>query len=78
MGLLTLPLRGLWAVFEELVEHAERSYYDESAIRGELARLYRAADAGELEREDFARLEEQLALRLLSAQERRSGGAGSR
>ncbi|WP_338895043.1 gas vesicle protein GvpG [Streptomyces sp. TG1A-60] len=82
MGLITevlllpfAPVRGsLWTVRQVLTE-AERQYYDPAAVRAELARLEQRLDAGEIDEEEFDRLEDELLDRLeISA--RRSTGTG--
>ncbi|MFJ8357951.1 gas vesicle protein GvpG [Streptomyces cynarae] len=58
------PVRGsLWAVRQVLAE-AERQYYDPAAVRAELARLEERLDAGEIDEEEFDRLEDALLDRL--------------
>ncbi|UUU29658.1 gas vesicle protein GvpG [Streptomyces sp. CA-210063] len=82
MGLITevlllpfAPVRGsFWAVRQVLTE-AERQYYDPAAVRAELARLEQRLEAGEIDEEEFDRLEDELLDRLeISA--RRSTGTG--
>ncbi len=70
MGVLTLPLRGLFWIFEEIAARAERAYYDEDALRAELMRLYRGLESGAVSESEFARREEQLARRLAEAEDR--------
>ena len=69
MGVLTLPLRGLLWVFEEVAEQAERELYDASAIRAQLAQLYQELQAGRIADAEFELLEAGLALRLEQAEE---------
>ncbi|MER6010705.1 gas vesicle protein GvpG [Streptomyces bluensis] len=58
------PVRGsLWAV-RQVVAEAERHYYDPAAVRAELARLEQSLDAGEIDEEEFDRLEDELLDRL--------------
>lgn len=58
------PVRGsLWAV-RQVVTEAERQYYDPAAIRAELAQLEQRLDAGEIDDEEFDRLEDELLDRL--------------
>ncbi|MCL6732046.1 gas vesicle protein GvpG [Streptomyces neyagawaensis] len=69
------PVRGsLWAVGQVLAE-AERQYYDPAAVRAELARLEQRLDAGEIDEEEFDRLEDEL-LERLEISARRSTGNG--
>jgi hypothetical protein len=82
MGLITevlllpfAPVRGsLWAVGQVLAE-AERQYYDPAAVRADLARLEQRLDAGEIDEEEFDRLEDEL-LERLEISARRSTGNG--
>ncbi|WP_055715024.1 gas vesicle protein GvpG [Streptomyces torulosus] len=82
MGLITevlllpfAPVRGsLWAVRQVLAE-AERQYYDPAAVRADLARLEQRLDAGEIDEEEFDRLEDEL-LERLEISARRSTGNG--
>ncbi|MFF6779639.1 gas vesicle protein GvpG [Streptomyces sp. NPDC012510] len=82
MGLITevlllpfAPVRGsLWTVRQVLTE-AERQYYDPAAVRADLARLEQRLDAGEIDEEEFDRLEDEL-LDRLEISTRRSTGNG--
>jgi len=78
MGLLTLltfpvsvPLSGGRWVLQTLLDEAERRYYDEAAIRQDMADLERRMLAGEVDDATFDRLEEALLERLLEAREYR-------
>jgi hypothetical protein len=42
------PVRGTMWVLQQVLDEAERQYYDPSAIQGELARLAEQLDAGEI------------------------------
>ncbi|MDG5802238.1 gas vesicle protein GvpG [Streptomyces ossamyceticus] len=69
------PVRGsLWAVRQVLAE-AERQYYDPAAVRADLARLEQRLDAGEIDEEEFDRLEDEL-LERLEISARRGTGIG--
>ncbi|MFD5073318.1 gas vesicle protein GvpG [Streptomyces sp. NPDC058371] len=58
------PVRGsLWAV-NQVVAEAERQYYDPAAVRAELAQLEKRLEAGEIDDEEFDRLEDELLDRL--------------
>ncbi|GGS40222.1 gas vesicle protein GvpG [Streptomyces violaceus] len=58
------PARGsAWAI-RQVVQEAERIYYDPSTIRAELARLEEQMEAGEITEEEFDRLEDDLLDRL--------------
>lgn len=80
MGLITevlllpfAPVRGsLWAV-GQVVTEAERQYYDPAAVRADLARLEQRLDAGEIDEEEFDRLEDELLDRLEISSQRSTG-----
>lgn len=70
------PARGsLWAVQQVLAE-AERQYYDPVAVRAELARLEQLLEAGDIDEEEFDRLEDELLDRLEIALNRSTGTGG--
>ena len=72
-GLLTLPLaplRGTVWVAEKVLEEAEREYYDEGAILGQLQDIEAARAAGTIGEEDAARAEDALVERILEGQAR--------
>ena len=78
MGLLKLltfpvsmPLAGGKWVLRTLLDEAERRYYDEAAIRQQMAELERQLMAGEIDEETFDAAEEDLFARLLEAREYR-------
>ena len=80
MGLLklltspvSLPVSGGRWVLQTLLTEAERRYYDEPAIRQEMAELEWQLVAGEVDDETFDRREEELLERLLKAREYRMG-----
>ncbi|MFC9129162.1 gas vesicle protein GvpG [Streptomyces sp. NPDC057099] len=83
MGLISevllLPLApvrgGAWAI-RQVVQEAERIYYDPATIRAELARLEEQMEAGEITEEEFDRLEDDLLDRLEIAS-RGSAGRGN-
>ncbi|MFF4960102.1 gas vesicle protein GvpG [Streptomyces sp. NPDC001222] len=69
------PVRGsFWAVRQVLAE-AERQYYDPAAVRAELARLEERLESGEIDAQEFDRLEDELLDRLQIGMER--GGPGT-
>ena len=82
MGLLRLmafPLTGPLWVAKVVRDEAERQFYDEDAIRGQIARLQEHFRAGEIDAEAFDREEEALFQRLLDAREfHRQRGAGQK
>lgn len=69
LTLITLPVSGpvggtLW-IAEQVRAAAEREYYDEAAIREELAALDERAAAGELDEEEYEAAADELFERLL-------------
>ncbi|MBA4861916.1 gas vesicle protein GvpG [Streptomyces sp. PSKA54] len=75
MGLLSeilllpvAPVRGSLKVVRRVLDEAEREYYDPAAIRVELARLEQKLEAGEIDADEFDRLEDELLDRLEQAQ----------
>lgn len=76
-GLATLPLapfRGVLWVGRQVVEAAEREYYDPATIRSELAALEQELLAGRIDEETFDHAEDELLDRLEEAY-RRAGTA---
>jgi cytochrome c-type biogenesis protein CcmI len=76
MGLLklltfpvSLPLAGGRWTLQTLLNEAERRYYDEAAIRQQMAELERQMMAGEIDDATFDAQEEALFERLLEARE---------
>ena len=74
MGLLKLltfpvsgPLAGGQWVLQTLLDQAQSQYYDEAAIRRQMADLESAYQAGQMSDEEFERREEALLERLLEA-----------
>ncbi|MBC9713376.1 gas vesicle protein GvpG [Streptomyces sp. TRM66268-LWL] len=64
------PVRGSFWVMEQVVDEAERQYYDPGVIRAELGRLEEQLEAGEIDADTFDRLEDDLLDRLQYATER--------
>ena len=67
-GLLTLPLapvRGTVWIAEQILEQAEREYYDEGTIRVQLMEIQAARDSGEIGEEEASRAEDALVERLI-------------
>ncbi len=83
MGLISevllLPLApvrgGAWAI-RQVLEEAERIYYDPATVRAELACLEEQLEAGEITEEEFDRQEDELLDRLEIAT-RTSAGLGN-
>ncbi|AVV45503.1 gas vesicle protein GvpG [Streptomyces sp. ID05-04B] len=67
------PVRGSGWVIGQVLEEAERIYYDPSTVRAELARLEEQLDAGEITEEEFDRQEDQLLDRMEIATRRSAG-----
>jgi hypothetical protein len=77
-GLLTLPLapvRGTVWVAEQVLEQAERDYYDESAIQAQLLDIDAAREAGTIGEEEAERAEDALVERMMEGRRR---GVGER
>ena len=77
LGLLTLPVSGpvrgtIW-VAEQVQSAAERSWYDEGAVRRELAELDDRHEAGEIGDEEYEEAADALIDRLLAAAAREEG-----
>ncbi|MDT7840060.1 gas vesicle protein GvpG [Streptomyces justiciae] len=58
------PVRGSAWVIRQVLSEAERIYYDPATVRAELARLEERLEAGEIDEEEFDRLEDELLDRL--------------
>lgn len=72
-GLLTLPIapmRGTIWVAEQLLEQAEREFYDPATIRRQLEEVDRMRAAEEISEQDAVAMEEELVDRLLTSQAR--------
>ncbi|MEU9328829.1 gas vesicle protein GvpG [Streptomyces canus] len=68
------PVRGSGWVIRQVLNEAERLYYDPATVRAELARLEERLEAGEIDEEEFDRQEDELLERLEIGLR---GGAGS-
>lgn len=72
-GLLTLPIapvRGTVWVAEQVLEQAEREFYDPATIRRQLEEVDRMRAAEEISEEDAVAMEDELVDRLLTSQAR--------
>jgi hypothetical protein len=72
-GLLTLPLapvRGTVWVAEQVLEQAERQFYDEGAIRAQLLDLEAAREAGAMSEEEADAAEDALVERMIEGRAR--------
>lgn len=58
------PVRGSAWVIGQVVQEAERIYYDPATVRSELAQLEEQLEAGEIDEEEFDRREDELLDRL--------------
>ncbi|WP_053747228.1 gas vesicle protein GvpG [Streptomyces sp. MMG1533] len=58
------PVRGSGWVIRQVLNEAERLYYDPATVRAELAQLEERLEAGEIEEEEFDRIEDELLDRL--------------
>lgn len=67
------PLRFVDWTARQVLDAAEREYYDPSKIRQQLAALSEQVDAGELSEEEFDRIEDELLDRLEEAEHHRNG-----
>lgn len=72
-GLLSLPLapvRGTVWVAQQVLDEAERQYYDVGALRRQLEEVALARESGEIDDDAADALEEQLTARLVEANRR--------
>jgi hypothetical protein len=79
MGLLTLPLapvRGVVWVAEQILEEAEREYYDEGNLRRQLAELELDFEEGRIDDRQRDERERELLARLAIGQGQEEGGQG--
>ncbi|WSQ13193.1 gas vesicle protein GvpG [Streptomyces sp. NBC_01231] len=58
------PVRGTGWVIRQVLDEAERLYYDPTAVRAELAQLEERLEAGEIDDQEFDRQEDELLDRL--------------
>ncbi|MFE9647597.1 gas vesicle protein GvpG [Streptomyces sp. NPDC006365] len=58
------PVRGSAWVVRQVLNEAERIYYDPATVRRELAQLEERLESGEIDEEEFDRLEDELLDRL--------------
>ncbi|MEA2310474.1 MAG: hypothetical protein QOE28_442 [Solirubrobacteraceae bacterium] len=80
-ALITLPLapvRGTVWVAEQVLEQAERTYYDEGAIQTQLLEIEAAREAGTMSEEEAAAAEDVLVERLMEGRARGVGGPDGR
>ncbi|MFE3635474.1 gas vesicle protein GvpG [Streptomyces cellostaticus] len=61
------PVRGAGWAIRQVLDEAERIYYDPATVRAELARLEEELEAGEITEEEFDRREDELLDRLETA-----------
>ncbi|MEV5827896.1 gas vesicle protein GvpG [Spirillospora sp. NPDC052242] len=77
MGLITqvltlplAPVRGVGWVLDQVVQTAEREYYDPAPVRAELRELEQALLDGRIDEDEFDRREDELLDRLAWLEER--------
>ncbi|MFF0089758.1 gas vesicle protein GvpG [Streptomyces canus] len=58
------PVRGSGWVIRQVLNEAERLYYDPATVRAELSKLEERLEAGEIDEEEFDRQEDELLERL--------------
>lgn len=74
-GLLTLPLapvRGTVWVAEQVLEEAERQYYDPAVIRRQLEQVDEMRRRGEISEDEAEQMEDELVERLMESRRRRA------
>jgi hypothetical protein len=72
-GLITLPLlpvRGTIAIAEQVLQQAEREFYDPATIRLQLEEVDRLREAGSISDDEAAAIEDELVDRLLVGRDR--------
>ncbi|MCF4141168.1 gas vesicle protein GvpG [Streptomyces sp. NPDC101213] len=67
------PVRGSGWVIQQVVQEAERIYYDPATVRAELSRLEEQLEDGAITEEEFDRMEDELLDRLDTAMRRSTG-----
>ncbi|MEU8650631.1 gas vesicle protein GvpG [Streptomyces sp. NPDC048737] len=67
------PVRGSGWVIQQVVQEAERIYYDPATVRAELSRLEEQLEDGSITEEEFDRMEDELLDRLDTAMRRSTG-----
>jgi len=75
-GILTLPLapvRGTVWIAEQVLEEAERQYYDPGSIRRQLEDVDELRQQGVISEEDAEEVEDELVARLLESRRRGAG-----
>ncbi|MFC7375803.1 gas vesicle protein GvpG [Brachybacterium sp. GCM10030267] len=70
LGAPLLPMRGTVWVAEQVLEEAERQYYDPAAIRRALEEVADARQAGSIDEDEADRLERELVARLMESTRR--------
>jgi len=71
LGLPVAPLRGVVAVGDQVLRHAEDIYYDPARIRGELEEVDRLRASGAITAEEAEAWEDELIERLMESNRRR-------
>lgn len=78
-GLLTLPLapvRGTVWVAEQVLEEAERQYYDPAVIRRRLEDVDTMRQRGQISEEEAEQMEDELVERLMESRRRQQAREG--
>jgi hypothetical protein len=71
MKIVTLPIYGLWFVFEKIAQEVERAQGDETeSLRRDLVRAYEEWQSGAIGEAEFSARERRLARRLARCQRR--------
>ena len=73
-GLPLAPVKGTVWVAEQVLQEAEKQYYDPAVIRSELDRVDELRESGEVTEEEADEWEEELIARLLEGQRRTTSG----
>ena len=76
MGFLSMPIRGLMRVFEEVANRAEEERYNDDAVKVQLMELYKALEASAITEAEFEKREAELVERLEEIEEHKKAKAG--
>lgn len=74
--LINLPVKGFFGIFKKIHETAEEELYNPEKIKETLTQLNEAYESGEIEKEEFEKLETKLLKRLEIGMERRKKEGG--
>ncbi|GHH80366.1 gas vesicle protein GvpG [Promicromonospora soli] len=73
-GLPLAPVRGVAWIADQVLQEAEREYYDPSAIRRQLEEVAQARERGEIDDTEADALEQALVARLVEGRRRKRQG----